>query len=334
LEWGGYRPLVLDGSRHVAALAPEAPPREGSPEYERDLAEVRVKGALNSKPDDHFAARTRRETNIGLFWAYDGARLIGTPPRLYNQIIRQIAVSDELNVAETARLFALCNLAMADASIVAWAAKYRYNIWRPVLGIQNHARAPLPDWQPLGSPKTNPMRAMQGNAQRSLETAHSIMGAGASALARHAQQNGEARDQGHGGKIPKPLYRDAAFTPNFPSYPSGHATFGGACFNILKLFRGERPQTRKAPDVIRGQFISDELNGVSIDHFSGTARPLYPMTYGSIGELIRDNDLSRVYLGVHWRFDCNRGSESGSRIAQAMYENAYGRYDAAGKQGY
>jgi hypothetical protein len=39
--------------------------------------------------------------------------------------------------------------------------------------------------------------------------------------------------------------------------------------------------------------------------------------------MIVDNDLSRIYLGVHWRFDCNRGSESGARIASAVHERAY-----------
>ena len=244
-DWGSYHPLVLDGPRRVAALEPEAPPHEGSPEYEHDLAEVRVKGALQSKADQHFAARTPRETNIGLFWAYDGARLLGTPPRFFNQIIRQIAISDDLNVAETARLFALCNLAIADASIVAWSAKYRYNVWRPVLGIQNHARLPVPDWLPLGSPKTNPVRVKQRLPIHLRETAQSLMGGGLSVLPYQFSQDEEFRDSKHKQNTPQLLYRDAVFTPNFPSYPSGHATFGGACFTMLKLLRRERPQTHR-----------------------------------------------------------------------------------------
>jgi membrane-associated phospholipid phosphatase len=315
--WGSYRPLVLDGARQVAALAPEAPPPEGSPEYERDLAEIRVKGALISKADRRYAARTPLETKIGLFWAYDGARLLGTPPRLYNQILRQIAVYDQMNVVEMARLFALCNLAMADAGVVAWWAKYRYNIWRPVLGIQNHAHFPDPNWLPFGAPKTNPVRAAQGDAARMHETAQSLMGGGPAA--RRRRPPGAAPER----KDSRPHYRDAAFTPNFPAYPSGHATFGGACFTMLKLLRRERPQTRHAPASISGEFVSDELNGVSLDHASGNARPFYPLPYKSIDDMITDNDLSRIYLGVHWRFDCNRGSASGANVARAIYDAAY-----------
>lgn len=319
-EWGSYPPLVLDGPRHVVALSPGAPPPEGSPEYERDLAEVRVKGALRSRSDRYFPARTRHETNIGLFWAYDGARLLGTPPRLYNQIIRQIAISDGFNVVETARLFALCNLAMADAANVAWEAKYRYNVWRPVLGIQNHGRAPAPGWLPLGAPKTNPIGAAQAPASGARQTAQALMG-GAASLSPDFEAEGRAQTW---GQARRPSYGDAAFTPNFPAYPSGHATFGGACFAMLRLIRRERLKTRHNPDAIHEKFISDELNGTSQDAFTGNARPYYPVVYRSIGDMITDNDLSRIYLGVHWRFDCNRGSEAGARIASAVYNAAYG----------
>src|SRR5690606_7838709 len=141
--WGEQEPLVLQ-PRQIPELAAGAPPPEGSPEYERDLAEVAVLGALHSRGNKYFPARTPAQTSIGLFWAYDGARLIGTPPRLFNQILRKIAIRDGLRIDEMARLFALCNLAMADAGIVCWWAKYKYNVWRPVLGIQFHAHSPIP----------------------------------------------------------------------------------------------------------------------------------------------------------------------------------------------
>lgn len=331
-DWGTYRPLVLDGPREIAHLAPEVPPPEGSPEYEHDLAEVRVKGALLSKDDEAFPARTPRETNIGLFWAYDGARLIGTPPRFFNQILRQVAMEDGMNVGEMARLFALCNIAMADAGIVAWWTKYKYDVWRPVLGIQNHMRFPIPDWQPLGSPKTNPMRFALGLETQTRETAQALMGGGASTLASQLRWDYD-RNSAKPARHTDPQYRDAAFTPNFPSYPSGHATFGAACFNALKLVRRERPSTQHDPDRITGPFVSDELNGISIDHFRNEPRPYFPIDYRSIDQMISDNELSRVYLGVHWRFDCNRGTDSGAEVARAVYQAAYGTGDGPERRG-
>jgi hypothetical protein len=327
VSWGGHRPLVLAG-RQVAELAPEAPPPEGSPEYERDLAEVRIKGRLLSKGEGGIPARTVRETHIGLFWAYDGARLLGTPPRLFNQILRKIALDDEMDAPEMARLFALCNIAMADAGIVAWYGKYKYLVWRPVLGIQNHARRPDPDWRPFGSPRTNPPHFALGTDTRMCNTAQSLMGGGASVLAWQL-----GMDERHGRPL-RPLageadYRQAAFTPNFPAYPSGHATFGAACFQMLKLVRRERPQPGEDPEHITGSFISEELNGISTDHFRNEPRPFVPIDYSSIDRMIEDNDIARVFLGVHWRFDCNRGSDSGRRIARAVYQQAYENEEAA-----
>lgn len=320
--WGELRPLALDGTRQVAHLAVEPPPPEGSPEYERDLAEVRVKGSIISKGDGDFPARTARETNIGLFWAYDGARLIGTPPRLYNQILRKIAIDDEMDVTEMARMFALCNLAMADAGNVCWFAKYKYNVWRPVLGIANHARRPVFDWQPLGAPRTNPARFALGLDPEMYNTAQALMGGGGPVLAFQPRP-GSYGEPPRKPQKPGTQFRDAAFTPNFPSYPSGHSTFGAAVFQMLKLIRAERHQTRANPDRIRGPFVSDELNGISIDHYHNEPRPYIPFDYDSLDRMIEENEMSRVFLGVHWRFDCNRGSHSGRQVAHAVYEAAY-----------
>ena len=62
---------------------------------------------------------------------------VGTPPRLYNQIARVIAVNKGNSVHENARLFALINMAMADAAISTWDSKWFYDYWRPILGIRN-----------------------------------------------------------------------------------------------------------------------------------------------------------------------------------------------------
>jgi hypothetical protein len=42
-----------------------------------------------------------------------------------------------LSLSATARALALMYLASADASIVCWQAKYRFNFWRPITAIHN-----------------------------------------------------------------------------------------------------------------------------------------------------------------------------------------------------
>ena len=62
------------------------------------------------------------------------------------------------------------------------------------------------------------------------------------------------------------------FTPNFPAYPSGHATFGAAAFHITRLFYDDVKMER-SDDLFDGlDFVSDEFNGVNTDN-KGTVRP-------------------------------------------------------------
>jgi hypothetical protein len=84
------------------------------------------------------------------------------------------------------------------------------------------------------------------------------------------------------------------FTPPFPAYPSGHAGFGGALFQVLREFYGT--------DRIAFTFVSDELNGATIAN-DGTIRPRVPRRFASLSEAEEENGQSRIYLGIHWSFD-------------------------------
>src|SRR6476659_1573111 len=87
-------------------------------------------GSWNPSPQ---VARTEEQTEIALFWA-DGAGT-ETPPGHWNSIAQIIAAAHSNTLEENARLFALLNIAMADAAICAWDAKYTFHFWRPVTAI-------------------------------------------------------------------------------------------------------------------------------------------------------------------------------------------------------
>lgn len=72
-------------------------------------------------------------------------------------------------------------------------------------------------------------------------------------------------------------------------------------------------------------FVSDELNGLSIDHFINRPRPYLPRSFPTISKIIEDIKRSRIYLGLHWNFDCTRGVESGERVAKVVYDSLYRR---------
>jgi hypothetical protein len=102
------------------------------------------------------------------------------------------------------------------------------------------------------------------------------------------------------------------FTPPFPAYTSGHATFGAATFRTLANFYGR--------DDITFSFTSDEFNGVTKGQ-DGNARPVVTRTYHSFSEAAEENGQSRIYLGIHWRFDKVEGIKAGSAIADYAFAN-------------
>lgn len=268
-QWGSVRPFCVDGlTSGSVTLTP--PPAITSQKYADDFNKVKVMGGVNS-PE-----RTPNQTTVALFWAYDGARDIGVPPRLYNQAVRAMADAAAgaavpgSREALHARLFAAVNAGMADAGIVAWYEKYTYNIWRPVIGVReadggwgpsgrgdgNSGTTGDPYWSPLGAPQTN-------------------------------------------GSLAQGL------TPSFPAYPSGHATFGTVALRLAQVLLG-------VPSSFRFKFVSEELNGSARGAQGVRVRHEREFT---VDQAIQENILSRVYMGVHWEFDGREGEAVGEQLA-------------------
>ena len=118
------------------------PPPLTSHNYTRDYNEVKAMGArFNS-------SRTDEQTDLALFWATNYVAL-------WNRALRDIAEAQNLNIGDSARLFALVNLAMADAIITAWDSKVAHVSWRPLTAIRLGNDDTNPDtvgdseWQPL-----------------------------------------------------------------------------------------------------------------------------------------------------------------------------------------
>src|SRR5207247_1272748 len=123
-QWGFVTPFAMSSS---AQFRPPGPPALDSQWYAADYNEVKELGAAVG------STRTEEQTEIALFWA-DGAGT-ETPPGHWNSIAQIIAAAQGNTLEENARLFALLNIAMADAAICAWDAKYTFHFWRPVTAI-------------------------------------------------------------------------------------------------------------------------------------------------------------------------------------------------------
>jgi hypothetical protein len=134
-QWGDVAPFAIVNARE---FLPDSPPALTDKEYIEDLAEVRSIGEIDS------AARTPDQTVIGKFWG-------GKIQNYWNEITQTAAIAHNLNLEQSARLFALVNFGMADATISFFEAKYVYHFWRPV----TPAELTDSDWLPL-STKTAP----------------------------------------------------------------------------------------------------------------------------------------------------------------------------------
>lgn len=195
--WGKVRPWVMTSGHQ---FRPAPPPAFGSPEFRAALAEVRA-------ISDH---RTEEQIRIARHWA-DGEGTI-TPPGHWNAIAAQLIAQHQLSGLEAARTLALLNMALMDAGISCWDAKFVYWLIRP------------------------------SQADPAITT------------------------------VP-PL-------PNFPSYTSGHAVFSGAASVVLgHLFPAERDSLRADAE---------------------------------------EAALSRVYGGIHYRFDSDRGLAQGRAIGELV----------------
>ena len=128
-------------------LRTDGPNALTSAEYAEDFNEVKDLGSLTS------ITRTADETDAAIFWQ-DHAHA------LFNRIFRTLAASQQLDIVENARLFAMTNLAAADAAIGCWNDKYYWQFWRPITGIReadtdgNPATQADPTWLPLFDPAT------------------------------------------------------------------------------------------------------------------------------------------------------------------------------------
>jgi hypothetical protein len=116
-----------------------------SAQYAADVNEVESLGAINS------TTRTPEQTHAAVFWQ-------SNPSSNYNAVARRFVDQFSIDVSDSARMFALLDLSMADAIITIWHEKYHYDFWRPITAIRhansdnNPGTVADPGWTPLFNP--------------------------------------------------------------------------------------------------------------------------------------------------------------------------------------
>ncbi|MEU4337375.1 carbohydrate binding domain-containing protein [Micromonospora lupini] len=238
-NWGRVTPFALTaGDQFRPGLPADATDYAdllAKDEYREQVEEIRTLGGKTS------SLRTTEQTQIAFFWANDLPVTYRPPGQLFAHT-RIVSEQRKLGILANARLFGLVALALADAAIAAWDAKYltKIDLWRPESAIGN-------GWQPLSQDEAG-----------------------------------------------------VSFSPPFPAYISGHATFAGAWAAVMKGFFGT--------NAIAFDATTDD------PHARGVVRRM-----SGFDEAAWENALSRIYLGVHYRFDAEAGMATGNSVGAYVF---------------
>lgn len=202
-------------------------------------------------------SRTADQTEAAWFWANDRDGTSKPPGQLFD-ISKVVSSSHALTLSQNARLFGLVAMAMGDACITGWDAKYLtpIDLWRPIDAVR------------------------------------------------------ETLDDGNGATVADPAWLPLAdFTPPFPAYVSGHATFGAVHASIMEQYFGT--------DNITFTIGSDEF-GVN----PGLGYPAnLTRTFTSFSQAAWENAMSRVWLGVHYYWDATDGNTLGYEVGEFVFEH-------------
>src|SRR5262245_35137749 len=226
-------------------------PALDTPEYARDLNEVKVVGASDAdqpgvdRDGNGLPDRIADQTEITEVW-----RQPRTNVTVWNHIAQDQTIANHLTVPETARLFALLNMALNDGLQTSNEAKYHYILWRPITAIQ-----------------------------------------------RADEDNNPATEAETGWMTEHPN------TPAYPSYSSNASTIGMACATVLAevLGRDDIPF-----DVNWGQQAAT-LNVTR--HYNG------------FRDAADEEAESRIFGGIHFRFDCVAGQQIGRDVGSYVVAN-------------
>jgi hypothetical protein len=153
-QFASMTPWVISAP---SQFRPDGPPAVTSDRYATDFNETKTMGSISS------AIRTADQTVYAWFW--NASTVVYLWDHLADVLIERGDRDEDddsghwgehrNSLLENARLLALLDLAMADAAIACWEAKYHYVFWRPVTAIPladtdgNPATIADPSWMPL-----------------------------------------------------------------------------------------------------------------------------------------------------------------------------------------
>jgi hypothetical protein len=181
-QYATAKPWGMDSA---SQFRPAPPPALNSALYARDYNETKEMGGVKS------TKRTDAQSDAVRFWTQ-----ANLGPAWF-QAATQVSARRGLPVAESARVFALMSMGLANCFIVDWDAKFQYHFWRPITAIRNgdqdgnDATERDAGWQPLNATPMHPEYPAQAaiNAGAARGVLEAVFGNGTEAfVARLSRQ--------------------------------------------------------------------------------------------------------------------------------------------------
>lgn len=242
--WAKAKTFILPEPDHFRS---PPPPEIASQSYTEAFNEVKEVGS------DKSTTRTKDQSHLALWWK-------DFVENSHNRLARQLIETEDLNLWEAARVFALMNMTVYDAYINVFDNKFHHNHWRPYTAIR---------WaEHDGNPNTQ--------ADSEWNNLH-----------------------GH--------------TYAFPSYPSAHGTASSAAMTVLS-------ETLGTGNSYGFTMVTQEVE--SAGPFSDKIKMMPPTrSFSSFSEAGLEASLSRIYLGIHFRYDSEEGHRLGTKIGEYAFQN-------------
>ena len=227
-------------------------------------------------------ALTDKEKAETEYWGIFG---MAPAPELI-EMTKFVSDINDLRLDDDVKLFFVASNAIFDASIASWDAKYGYDYVRPITVIRALGDAPITAWRP-----------------RSL----AVLAYSTPAAKEEAEDSPAVR--AGVGEVRAADWEPYLPSPPFPSYISGHSAFTAAWARAMELATGK-------PD----------LNfHVTVKHLYVEQRELAkPVTlfYPTFASAADAAGMSRIWAGVHWPMDNERGLELGKKVGENVWRRA------------
>ncbi len=203
------------------------------------------------------------------------------------EMTKFVSDTNDLRLDDDVKLFFVASNAIFDASIAAWDAKYAYDYVRPITAIRALGDATISAWRPrsLSEALASSTPAAKEDAEHSV-----ILPAGLA-------------------EVPAADWEPYLPTPPFPSYISGHSAFTASWARAMELAIGKPDFNFK--QTVRHLYVEQrEL-----------AEPV-ALSYPTFAAAAEAAGISRVWAGVHWPADNERGLELGRKVGESVWRRA------------